>query len=94
VVKALREWRRNKIDRIRFLEAKRRCRERCREKKKQKREREEKEIKEIRTEREVWKYINRESKKKEPVNEEITIQEWEEYFMKLLEGRKEGEVGT
>ncbi|KAH0811711.1 hypothetical protein GEV33_011080 [Tenebrio molitor] len=95
VVKALRGWRRNKIDRSRFLEAKRRYRERCREKKKQKREREEKEIKEIRTEREVWKYINRERKKKEPVSEKITIQEWEEYFMKLLEGRKEeGKVGT
>jgi hypothetical protein len=95
VVQALREWRRNKIDRSRFLEAKRRYRERCREKKKQKREREEKEIKEIRTEREVWKYINRERKKKEPVSEEIIIQEWEEYFMKLLEGRKEeGKVGT
>ncbi|KAH0813914.1 hypothetical protein GEV33_008877 [Tenebrio molitor] len=50
VVKALRGWRRNKIDRSRFLEAKRRYRERCREKKNQKREREEKEIKEIRTE--------------------------------------------
>jgi hypothetical protein len=92
VVKALRGWRRNKIDRSRFLEAKRRYRERCREKKKQKREREEKEIKEIRTEREVWKYINRERKKKEPVSEKITIQEWKEYFMKLLEGRK-GEGG-
>jgi hypothetical protein len=34
MVKALREWRRNKIDRSRFLEAKRRYRERCREKKK------------------------------------------------------------
>jgi hypothetical protein len=95
VVKALRGWKRNKIDRSRFLEAKRRYRERCREKKKQKREREEKEIKEIRTEKEVWKYINRERKKKEPVSEKITIQEWEEYFMKLLEGRKEeGKVGT
>jgi hypothetical protein len=95
VVKALREWRRNKIDRSRFLEVKRRYRERCREKKKQKREWQGKEIKEIRTEREVWKYINREGKKKESVSEEITMQEWEEYFMKLLEGRKEeGEAGT
>jgi hypothetical protein len=65
----LREWRRNKIDRSRFLEAKRRYRGKCREKKKQKREREEKEIKEIRTEREVWKYINQKRKKKESVNE-------------------------
>jgi hypothetical protein len=43
----------------------------------------------------VWKYISRERKKKEPVSEKITIQEWEEYFMRLLEGRKEeGKVGT
>jgi hypothetical protein len=95
VVKPLRKWRRNKIDRSRFLEVKRRYRERCREKKKQKRERKEKEIKEIRIEREVWKYINRERKKKESVSEEITRQKWEEYFMKLLEGRQdEGEAET
>jgi hypothetical protein len=60
-VKELREWKRTKIDRNRFQEAKRRYlqKERCREKKNQKREGEEKEIKEIRTEKEVWKYINR-----------------------------------
>jgi DNA replicative helicase MCM subunit Mcm2 (Cdc46/Mcm family) len=47
----------------------------------------EKEIKEIRREREVVKYINRERKKKEPVSEEITMQEWEDYFTKLMDGR-------
>jgi hypothetical protein len=41
----LRKWRRNKIDRGRFLEAKTRYRERRREKKKQRREKKEKEIK-------------------------------------------------
>jgi hypothetical protein len=87
-VKALREWKRGKINRNSFLVAKRRYRERCREKKKQEWEREEKEMKEIRTEKEVWKYINRERKKKESVSEETTMQEWEEDFMKLLEGRK------
>jgi hypothetical protein len=49
-VKALREWNRTKMDRNRFLEVKRRYRERCRERKKQKGDREEKGIKEIRTE--------------------------------------------
>jgi hypothetical protein len=36
----------------------------------------------------------RERKKKESVSEEITMQEWEEYFMKLLEGgnKNEGEA--
>jgi hypothetical protein len=43
----------------------------------------------------VWRYINQERKKKESVNEKITMQEWEEYFMKLLEGREEeGEADT
>jgi hypothetical protein len=51
-------WRRNKIDRSRLVEGKRRYRERCRKKNKQGRESEEKKITEIRTEREVWKYIN------------------------------------
>jgi hypothetical protein len=40
-------------------------------------------MKEIRTEKDVWKYINREPKKKEAVSEAITMQEWEEHFMKL-----------
>jgi hypothetical protein len=44
---------------------------------------------EIRTEKEGWKYINRERKKKESVSEEMIWQEWEEYFMKLWEGRKQ-----
>jgi hypothetical protein len=60
----LREWRRNKIDRNRFLEMKRSYRERCREKNRQQREGKEKEIKEISTEKEVWKYINRERKER------------------------------
>ncbi|KAH0820249.1 hypothetical protein GEV33_002542 [Tenebrio molitor] len=69
---------------------KRTYRESYKEKKKQRRETEEKEIKEIRTQREVWKYLYRERKEKESVSEEITMQEWEEYFKKLLEGRKGG----
>jgi hypothetical protein len=73
---------------------KRTYRESYKEKKKQRRETEEKEIKEIRTQREVWKYLYRERKEKESVSEEITMQEWEEYFKKLLEGRKgEGQAG-
>ncbi|KAH0812146.1 hypothetical protein GEV33_010644 [Tenebrio molitor] len=74
-VKELREWKRTKIDRNRFQEAKRRYlqKERCREKKNQKREGEEKEIKKIRTEKE---WGNK-------------MQERKEYFMKLLERKKE-----
>jgi hypothetical protein len=37
----------------------------------------------------IWKCINTERKKKESISEEITMQKWEKYSMKLLEGRKE-----
>jgi hypothetical protein len=40
--------------------------------------------KEIRTVKEVRKYINGERRRKESVSEEITTQEWE-YLMGLLE---------
>jgi hypothetical protein len=90
-VKVLREWRRNKIDRHRFLDVKRRYRERCEEKRKLGREREEKEIKEIRTEKEVWKYINRERKQKESVSKEITMQEWEEGSCNCWKGERKKE---
>jgi hypothetical protein len=43
--------------------------------------------KEIRTVKEVRKYINGERRRKESVSEEITTQEWE-YLMGLLGGRK------
>jgi hypothetical protein len=42
------------------------------------RRRVENEIKEIRTEKEVWKCINCERKKNDIVSEEITLQIWEE----------------
>jgi hypothetical protein len=49
--------------------------------------REEKELKEIRTEKD--------GEKEKGVNEEVAMQEWEEYFMKLLESRTEkGETET
>jgi hypothetical protein len=49
--------------------------------------REEKELKEIRTEKD--------GEKEKRVNEEVAMQEWEEHFMKLLESRKKkGETET
>jgi hypothetical protein len=65
VVKALREWRRNKINRNRFLEMKRSYREKDAERRIDRKGRgKEKNIKEIRTEKEVWKYINLERKER------------------------------
>jgi hypothetical protein len=42
-------------------------------------------MKGIKTEEEVWRYINRERKKKgEIVSDRITMEEWGKYFSELL----------
>jgi hypothetical protein len=50
---------------------------------------EEMKMKGIKTEDEVWRYINRERKKKgEIVSDRITMEEWRKYFSELLGGEE------
>jgi hypothetical protein len=50
---------------------------------------EEMKMKGIKTEEEVWRYINRERKKKgEIVSDRITMEEWRMYFSELLGGEE------
>lgn len=68
----------------------------CEEKKKKEMERWVEEMKEVKSEKQVWKVVNRERKKKRGVNEDIEMGEWDRYFRDLLgvedgEGRGEGE---
>jgi hypothetical protein len=52
-------------------------------------QREEGKMKGIKTEEEVWRYINRERKKKgEIVSDRITMKEWRKYFSELLGGEE------
>jgi hypothetical protein len=61
----------------------------CKEKKEKKRMEEEMKMKGIKTEEEVWRYINRERKKKaEIVSDRITMEEWRKYFSELLGGEE------
>lgn len=36
----------------------------------------------------MWKIINRERKKRKDLNEGIELEEWKEYFIKIMEGVK------
>lgn len=52
-------------------------------KRKKKREREsewEREVREARTEEQIWKIMNRERRKRCRISEEIELEEWDEYF--------------
>lgn len=67
----------------------------CEEKKKKEMERWVEEMKEVNSEKQVWKVVNRKRKKKRGVNEDIEMGEWDRYFRDLLgvedgEGRGEG----
>lgn len=46
----------------------------------------------IRTEEEVWRYINKFKKKKEKIDENIDLESWKAHFMDLLRGSNERKI--
>ncbi|XP_077280504.1 uncharacterized protein LOC143907534 [Temnothorax americanus] len=82
----LRKWRREGGEGDSYREEKQRYKKLCERKKKREVEKWEEEVKEVRTEGQVWKVVNRERKKRRRVNEGISMQEWDGYFKELLGG--------
>jgi hypothetical protein len=83
--KKLRNWKKEKATKEEYKRARKRYKLVCKEKKEKKRIEEEMKMKGIKTEEEVWRYINRERKKKgEIVSDRITMEEWGKYFSELL----------
>jgi len=60
-------------------------------KQKEKREKEEKKLREIKKETEVWRYINRKRARRAVKENDIEEGEWKKYFKELL-GRTETEL--
>ena len=65
----------------------------CREKEKRKKEEEETQLRNIKNEIKIWKYINKYKKKREKVANKIKKQEWRNYFRDLLNGKDVRELG-
>jgi hypothetical protein len=87
--KKLRNWKTEKATKEEYKRARKRYKLVCKEKKEKKRMEEEMKMKGIKTEEEVWRYINRERKKKgEIVSDRITMEEWRKYFSELLGGEE------
>ncbi|KAH0816026.1 hypothetical protein GEV33_006765 [Tenebrio molitor] len=83
--KKLRNWKKEKAPKEEYKRARERYKLVCKEKKEKKRMEEEMKMKE----EEVWRYINRERKKKgEIVSDRITMEEWRKYFSELLGGEE------
>lgn len=72
-----------------YIEMRRIWKETCEEKKKVKREEDEAELREIKNENQVWKYLNKWRKKRETAENNISDREWKKYFRNLLEGTEE-----
>jgi hypothetical protein len=87
--KKLRNCKKEKATKEEYKRARKRYKLVCKEKKEKKRMEEEMKMKGIKTEEEVWRYINRERKKKgEIVSDRITMEEWRKYFSELLGGEE------
>lgn len=92
VRKILRQFRKGKVEKEQYLEKKKEYKEWCREKGERHEEKEEIKLRGVKTEAEAWKYINRYKKKRENIDEEITMEEWKNHFMELLERREDRRI--
>lgn len=78
-----------------YVRKRKEYREQCKEQKKkhEEEEEEEKRIRNIKSEAEAWKYINKYRKKKtERISEKINIEEWKDHFVELLDDTQEKAV--
>lgn len=66
-------------------------RELCKRKERKMLKRFEEEVENVKM-KEIWRIVNRERKRKIPIEEEIKIEEWENHFMQLLEGSKDDRI--
>ncbi|XP_017752721.1 PREDICTED: uncharacterized protein PF11_0207-like [Eufriesea mexicana] len=83
------KWKRGKIAREEYIEEKKRFRETCNEKREKVKQQEMEEIRKIKTEVQIWKYVNRERMTRQRWGESIKMEAWEQHFMNLLNGFKE-----
>lgn len=97
--KALGDWRRGNIDKGRYEERRKEYKKLRETKMIKYQEKLEEEIEQVKGMNQVWKYINRERKNRAGPTNRIKIQEWRNYFKRLLEGedclsREEGRDDT
>ncbi|XP_076248106.1 uncharacterized protein LOC143187781 [Calliopsis andreniformis] len=87
--KTMRAWKKGKINREEYIGKRKEFRAWCEEEKRRHALEEEEKIKNIRTEAEAWKYINRYRKRRENINETIEVDRWKKHFMELLGGKED-----
>lgn len=93
--RAYKKWRQGKERKEEYLLLRTNFRELCKRKVTAKLQKLEEEIKEAKTEAQIWKIVNRERKTTRIVGEDIAVEKWKDHFASVLEGREEeGREGT
>lgn len=88
--KELRELKKGRINKEDYEIKRRKYKEWYEAQKKKHKEAKEEKIRNSRSEKETWKYINKYRKKKsEGPNKDIQIDSWRDHFMEILEGTRE-----
>lgn len=89
VRRSYRRWRKGRIAREEYLEMKKSFKRTCKEKREKRREEMIEEIRNVRTEAQLWRYINNNRRKRrEEVGRNISREEWKVHFMVKGEGRE------
>lgn len=86
--RALRRWKQGKDERETYIQKRRELKKLFGKKKDNLQEKEEREIEQLKNANDIWKYINRERKKRTEITKNISIKEWRKYFVELLEGEE------
>lgn len=87
-----RRWKKGKVEKEKFLEEKKKFKELIEKKQKDKRKEEEEDLRKLKKETDIWKYINRTRNKRENTENKIKKEVWRQHFMDLLEGKEEDGV--
>lgn len=85
----LKKLKKGKITKEEYVNKRKDYRKWCTKERSEFEKKEEEKLRSIRTEEEVWRYINKFRKKKEKIDESINLESWKAHFMDLLRGSEE-----
>lgn len=94
VRKTLIKWKRGEVTKEEYIHERREYKTLCENLKNKEKQQEENEIRNIKNDNDIWKYINKEKKQRATISERIDIEEWKQHFKDQLEGYSHRKVLT
>ncbi|KYN00148.1 hypothetical protein ALC62_09082 [Cyphomyrmex costatus] len=82
------KWRAGKIEKTEYIKEKKNFKDLLEEKQREKRVTEEEELRNLKREADIWKFINRKRGNRRRMNNSIAKETWRNYFIELLEGEE------